>query len=99
MRKTLDLHALKVKGSVLGPCALMTGDIWGGDEDFSRRGSAERVHHAGRGLFPIVLIACFPDVQALLVSLSIVFHLVAAAPLFWRHQGWQQGAGQEIDSA
>ena len=53
MSKTLDLHALKVKGSVLGPCALMTGDIWGGDEDFSRRGSAERVHHAGRGLFLI----------------------------------------------
>ena len=36
---TLDLHTLKVKGCALGWCALMTGNVWADDQDFSRPGS------------------------------------------------------------
>ena len=57
----LHLHALKVKGSGLG-CTLMTVNVWGDDQDFSRPGAP---NHAGRGLFPLVfsLISDIPNLS------------------------------------
>ena len=95
---TLDLHTLKVKGSALGWCALMTGNVWADDQDFSRPGSTPpcrpwSVLSSQWNLVVFLLstrLVTFVGVQALLVRLSILFHLASTAPLFWTQQGRRQ---------